>query len=207
MVRTYGDKEEALSPAVLPDTMLTEIGRLIRAFAEIEDLINLYLCGLAKINESQALVLLGKTAVTRRLEMAEYLALMTGTEITKLHKQIFNAGFREALECRNAVAHGLLLGKTTDDRYAFVTAKTEIPTGPSAIQLAITYHEHSVTAYARLAEDAVPLIEKQLKLEDMRAGRLQRSLLPHRKAQPRREPSAKQSRQRRSSRAKGKDKN
>lgn len=191
MVRSYGDREETLKPAVLPDSVLTEIGRLIRAFAEIEDLINLYLCGLAQINESKALVLLGRTAITRRIEMAEYLALMTGDAISATHKEIFNSGFREALECRNAVAHGLLLGRTDDDRFAFLTAKTEIPSGPSAVQLAISYHEASISAYAKLATDAIPQIEARLKLEDMRAARLQRPLLPHRKAQRQRAPSAK----------------
>ena len=182
MPRSYGHKEEPLKPTKLPVKVLADIGRLVRAFADIEDLVTLYICNLAEINESRAIVLLGKAALTRRLEMAEYLAQMTGKGIAALHKQLFNSMFREALECRNAVAHGILLGKTEAGRYAFLTSKTEIPTGPSAIQLAITYDPESIKVYAKLSEDAVPLIEKHLKLQGLRQARLQRPLLPHRKA-------------------------
>ena len=191
MPPSYGSEEQALSPAKLPHKTLADIGRLIRAFADLEDLVTLYICNLAEISESRALVLLGRAALTRRLQMAEYLAQMTGKGIAGLHKQIFNAGFRDALECRNAVAHGILLGKTKDGRYAFLTSKTEPPTGKSAIQLAISYDPISISGYAKLAEAAVPLIEKHLKLQGLRAERLQRPLLPHRKAQPQRKPSSK----------------
>lgn len=194
MVRFYGDKEERFTATKLPTKVLADIGRLIRAFAEIEDLITLYICQLAEINQSRALVLLGKAAITRRLDMAKYLAQMTGPEITAEHTKIFNSGFRDALECRNCVAHGVLLGKTSDGRYAFLTDKT-VPTNiESAIQVAISYDAHSIWAYAKVAEQAIPQIEKRLKLQELRAERLQRPLLPHRKAQPRRQPSAKPSR-------------
>lgn len=191
MVRTYGDKEERFTATKLPAKVLTDIGRLIRAFAEIEDLITLYICNLAEINQSRALVLLGKAAITRRLEMAEYLAQMTGPEITAEHGKIFNSGFRDALECRNCAAHGVLLGKTSDGRYAFLTDKTAPTSNESAIQIAITYDAESISAYAVVAERAIPQIEKRLKLQELRAERRQRPLLPHRKAQPRRQPSVK----------------
>ena len=195
MSRSYSAETQALSPAKLPRKTLADIGRLVRAFADIEDLVNLYICNLAQISESRALVLLGKAALTRRLEMAEYLAQMTGVEIATLQKQLFNSIFREALECRNSVVHGILLGKTAEEEYAFLTSKTEPPTGASAIQVAITYNAESISGYARLAEDAVPKIEKLLKLEGRRAKRLQQPLLPHRKARPPRKPSSKPKRQ------------
>jgi hypothetical protein len=194
MPRLYADKAEALTPAALPDETLTEIGRLVRAFADIEELVTLYICNLAEISQSRALVLLGKTALVRRLEIAEYLAYMTGKEIAALHKQIFSSGFRESLECRNAVAHGIVLGKTNDGRFAFLTSKTELPTGTSAIQLAITYHHESIAEFAKVAEAAIPLLEKHLKLGELRAQRYQGSLLPHRKAKPGTEKSGRRKR-------------
>lgn len=201
MPRSYSSEEQALSPAKLPRKTLADIGQLVRAFADIEDLVTHYICNLAEISESRALVLLGKAALTRRLEMAEYLAQMTGVEIATLHKQIFNSMFREALECRNSVTHGILLGKTKEGEYAFLTSKTEPPTGKSAIQLAITYNAVTIAAYAKLAEDAVPMIEKHLKIEGRRASRLRQPLLPHRKARPPRKPSSKPERQPQPSRA------
>lgn len=191
MPRTYSDKEQQLKPTTLPDGVLLAIGKLVRAFAETEDLVNLHLCNLAETTESRIIVLLGKTAITRRLEMAEYLAQMAGEHVADLHKKVFNAGFREALECRNTVAHGLLLGETEDGSYAFLTSKAEVPTGKTAVQLAITYTAESIKEYARLAEDAVPLIEKHLRLGVLRRTRLGRPLHAHRKARPQRIPSAK----------------
>ena len=191
MVRFYGNKEEQLTATTLPTKVLADIGRLIRAFAEIEDLITLYICNLAEINQSRALILLGKAAITRRLEMAEYLAQMTGPEITAEHGKIFNSDFRDALECRNCVAHGVLLGKTDDGRYAFLTDKTATPNNESATQIAISYEAKSISTYAIVAQRAIPQIETRLKLQELRAERLLRPLLPHRTAQPRRQPSAK----------------
>lgn len=188
----YGDKEVPLKPTKLPVKTLTAVGRLIRAFAEIEDMVTLYICNLAEINESRAVVLLGKTAITRRLEMAQYLAQMTGKKITALHSQIWNDGFRAAMTCRNTVAHGVLLGRAPDKRYAFLTAKTEPPTGKSAIQVTVSYRHEDIAAYAKFAEDAIPLIEKHLKLQALRQARLRKPLLPHRKSQPRRSQDAKQ---------------
>lgn len=51
----------------IPDETLAAIGRLIGAFAEIEDLVTLYICNLAEISQSKAIVLLGRTAITWRI--------------------------------------------------------------------------------------------------------------------------------------------
>ena len=64
-------------------------------------------------------------------------------------------------------------------------------TGPSAVQLVISYSPETIRYHALSAEGAVPRIEKALKLEELRGARFQRNLLPHRKAQPRRNKGAK----------------
>lgn len=80
------------------------------AFAELDDLLTLCICNLAEINESRAVVLLGRTAISRKLEMAGYLANLYGPWITKLQNDTFkNEAFTNCLKCRNTVAHGSLL--------------------------------------------------------------------------------------------------
>jgi len=181
MPRTYSATGGPVTATKLSESTLTEIGRLVRAFAEIEDLITLYICNLAELSESRASILLGRTAITRRLAMAAYLAKTTGPEITALHAQLFNAGFEECLLCRNTVAHGVLVGLTDENRFAFLTDKTEDPLGDSAIRIVISYTHEDIKIYADLAESAIPIITYNLKLETLRDRRLQQSLLPHRK--------------------------
>ena len=115
MPRTYGKKPSYLKPAKLPQKTLVEIGRIVRAVAEIEDLVDLHICNLAGLSESKATVLLGKTAITRRLEMAKYLAQMLPQEALDIHNAAFGTvEFLDIVECRNAVAHGKLLGKNDE---------------------------------------------------------------------------------------------
>jgi 7-cyano-7-deazaguanine synthase in queuosine biosynthesis len=184
MPKTYASTHESLTPTQLPDNVLISIGRLVRACAEIEDLVTLYICTLTGISQSHAIVLLGRAQASRKLEIASYLAQMLGESVTQVHKSVFNTAFSDVVECRNAVAHGILLGITKDHRFAFLTANTAAPLGPSAIQIAISYNAKDIATYANAAHEAIPLIEKHLKLSALRKIRLQQPLLPHRKAQP-----------------------
>jgi hypothetical protein len=178
--------------------MFGSIGRLVRAFAEIEDLINLFISRLANISESKTIVLLGRTPISRKLEIAMYLATMAGPNSVTLHKFIFDSSFLECQKCRNAVAHGILLGKTEDNRFAFLTAETLEPTGSSAIQTVISFKKKDIAVYARHAEQAVPQIEKLLQLSPLREKRLQQPLEPHRKGLRQQQQKKKQKRARRS---------
>ena len=119
--------ESKLFPAKIPDEVYTAMGKIIRAFAEIEDLILLYLCRLAETPESVITLLLGRTPVSAKLKLAQYLARSRGKETLALHKEIFTKEFSDALKKRNAIAHGTLLGVDENGAYAFKTAK-ELPT-------------------------------------------------------------------------------
>lgn len=178
----YSPKHSKLIPAKLPVKVLTSIGRLVRAFAEIDDLITLYICNLAEVSESRAIVMLGRTQGSTRVDIAYYLAKMTGEKITAIHKEIFNSSYTECRKCRNAVAHGVFLGKTEEGHFAFLTSDTAEPTGPSAIQIAISFSPRNIEGYAKIAEESIPMIIERLKLSSLRDTRLGRPLRPHRKA-------------------------
>jgi hypothetical protein len=185
MPKTYAATSATLQPATLGDAELIAIGKLIRATAEIEDLITLHICNLAEISMTKATVLLGKLAVTRRLEIAEYLARMAGQSVLTAHKQAFAEPYGEIMSCRNAVAHGVLMGRTEDGRYAFLTAVTAPSDQPTAIQIVQSYLPGDIAGFAEMAENAVQPLIGFLKLEALRAERLRRPLEPHRKGQPR----------------------
>jgi len=183
MAITYGSVERQLKPAKLPLKTLTEIGRLVRACAEIEDIIDLHIATLAEISESKATILLGRTAVTRRLEIAKHLAMTREGAALAAHNHAFDANFAEILKCRNAVSHGKLLGSTPDG-FAFLTADTAAPTGTAAIRIVIVFTALAIRQYAMMAEGAIPALEKHLKVQASREARLLRPLSPRRKARP-----------------------
>lgn len=188
---TYSSTGSKVEPAQLDDAALLAIGRLIRACAEIEDCVNLFICNLAEINESKLLVLLGRTPISKKASIAEYLAKMNTKEAQELAEWAFNPNFFNTFKCRNAVAHGKLLGRNDEGAWSFVTSDTEAPDGPSAIQLALSVTTEYLEQVAEAAEKAIPLLEDRLKLKVLREGRYTRDLRPHRKAQPQRKKDGK----------------
>ena len=181
MKPVYSAKSIKVQPAKLDDRALIAIARLVRACAEIEDLINLFICNLAEISESRMVVMLGRSAVSKRVEIAEYLAKINSPKAQELSDWAFNEGFWDTFRCRNDVAHGVLLGKNEDGAWSFLTSKTEAPEGKSAIQVVSSFTPEFIEATADAAEAAIPSLEDKLKLKEQRESRYGRPLSPHRK--------------------------
>lgn len=199
MKPVYAADAIGVTPHPLDEPTLLAIARLIRACAELEDLVNLFICNLAEINESRMVVMLGKSAISKRVEIAEYLAKMGSKSAQELSTWAFNEGFWNTFRCRNDVAHGVLLGRNDDGAWSFLTAKTETPEGPSAIQIVSSYTTEFLQAMADAAEAAISQLETKLKLKEMRQARHGRPLGPHRKARPQPKQGAKRQRQQRPS--------
>lgn len=189
----YSKTGTSITPHKLDDAALLAIGKLIRACAELEDLVSLALCELAEINESQSLILLGKMAVSKKLSLA--ITFANNPEDTEIIKSCFdNEHYNSIIRCRNAVAHGLFLGLTDQGSMAFrVTELLGAKDGKVSL-LVHSYSQKDLDGFAAMAEGAVPQIEALLKLQTLRETRRQRGLLPHRKAQPTRAPSVKSNR-------------
>src|SRR6185312_6560503 len=168
-----------LSPAVLDDRALLAIGRLVRACADIEDHITLFICCLASISESQAVALLGRTPVSAKLSIAQYFAKMRSDGATATYAKVFNSNFSKVLTCRNAVAHGVLMGANEDGAFGFLTAKTVDPMAGAAVQLVNFYTVEMLEAFAKVAEDALPLMEQELQTTALRDTRRQQPLAAH----------------------------
>jgi hypothetical protein len=179
MPKSYSPESTHIKPTKINKETLAAIGRLIRAFAEIEDLLTLHICNLTSVPEGRIIVLLGRTAMSKLLEIAEYFAKTAGANALAAHKNVFNRTFQDALGCRNAVAHGTLLGRTQHKELTFLTAKTEVPTGTATVLVVESYLPKNIIAYAKMAELAVPLIEKNLMLRALRQARLRKPLSPH----------------------------
>jgi hypothetical protein len=96
------------------------MGRIIRAYAEIEDIVTLVLCSLIGLNEAKALVLFGRMAISAKLKIMESFSRITGPDAIRTYNLCFDSeDFHSITRCRNAIAHGVYFGVTEGGEYAF----------------------------------------------------------------------------------------
>jgi hypothetical protein len=188
---TYSATEDKLKPTKLPLPVLASMGAIVRAFAEIDDMINLHICNMGEVKEGVAAILLGRTPISGKLKIAAYLARLRG--VSKFHDSLFDFEFRELLKVRNVVAHGALLGKThSGGRYAFLTDGQLEPSDMKLTREVSSFTAVDLKEYADQAMELSSFIESSLKLGAMRRKRFQQSLRAHRKSSPKPRPSKRQ---------------
>ncbi|PHS77723.1 MAG: hypothetical protein COB56_02035 [Robiginitomaculum sp.] len=180
MSKSYSPTPSKTCPAVLDDETLLAIGEIITKFAEIENLINLYISGLAQLSESRTGVLLGRMSISGKIEKAGYLASMTGKMITEIHSNLFNSDFGDMLRCRNVMAHGHFLGKTEDGSFAFRTNQTLNPSDGEASYVVASYPKSEIIRTAKVLGE---YIEHTIKLLNLQTS-LDKQSLPFLKAHP-----------------------
>jgi hypothetical protein len=185
MAHTYGKEKESLRKASLPKRGVNAAGVLVRAFAEIEDIVNLWIMRLAETTEGMSAILMGRMGLSAKLQTVEYLAKIHGPPQTTIFKNLFGPGFPECKQCRDAMAHGVLLGKSKETgRYAFLTNNTLDPLEPKLTREVISYDLEDLETFAAIAKASIPAMEEALGLQSLRQRYLRQSLLPHRKGQP-----------------------
>jgi hypothetical protein len=187
----YGDKHETLQPSSLSDADLLSIGRLIRAFAGIEEIVSIYLSTLARVPPKAFVLLLGKVALRRRLDMAEALATLDSEEELSRFKTAFPPEFNQALDARNAVAHGIFLGVDEQGHLSFLTERTDKQGVGETIQIVHGITPEDLRDLAVKVEQNIDATAAILRLTSSLQKYRQPTLRPHRKAQPRRTPSEK----------------
>lgn len=201
MIGTFSSKPSKVTMYKLSNEAFQSIGRLVRACAEIEDIVTMFMCSVAGLSEAQATVLLGKTAISQKLRITKTFADALGQGASEAYNVCFeNDEFRSIIQCRNTVAHGFLLGMTDEGKVAFRVSEIVGVDGTAASILVHSYFEKDIGTFANMAEGAIPQIEKLLRLRSLREKRRSRPLDPHRKAQQTRQPSEPRVRQRRPSR-------
>ena len=183
MVKTYSDKAQQLEQAELSDAFLLSVGRLVRAFAEIEDILTLHICKLLGTTESKGIIVLGRTGFNKKVEIAQFLGKLTGAETVKIHQSIFDDAFKDASAARNAVAHGSLVGKTADGFYTFRTVDATGHDGASATLKTLGLREGDVANYATMAGLIITSCKSKLLLASSPDKRHELLLQPHHKPQ------------------------
>jgi hypothetical protein len=206
MRKIYSKTGAAIRPYALSDETLLAMGRLVRAFAEIEDIVNLHMCRLANIPEGLSLLMLGRTPMSQKLNLANVFAKARGGQAKVATDQCFDTDqFRILQQCRNVVAHGVLLGMIEGEGEEFVAFRTTTPLAPDSQEVSfevVSYRPQDFPKFAKVAEQSIPRIEALLRVRALREERLAQPLEGHSKAQPTRPPSAKHQRQRKPPREK-----
>jgi len=173
-------KGSKLHPFALTDAQLLAIGRLIRACAEIDDIIHLYLCHLADIHDGQAIILLGRMSSSAKLKIAAQFCVSRDKALFDIHKECFdNEYYYGIVKLRNTVAHGILLGKTDEGTIAFQVQETIEVELNKVVMVVNAYEEGAFEVLARMAEGIIPQLETRLMLGKLRGERRARSLSPY----------------------------
>ena len=175
--------ESVYQAAELTDGALLAIGRIVRACAEWEDMLKLYIFDLAGVSQSVGVVMLGRTPFSTLTTMAQYLSKMAGEDSLKSYKFVFESSLKNAIACRNAVCHGVFLGIDQSGHYGFLTTKTAEPENGVSVQLVENYSEQTLAAIADAITSSLPVIERELNVGPSRQKRFGRSLQHHRKGQ------------------------
>ena len=112
--RTYPPRSSGITAGTLDHTTLLAVGRLVRACAELDDIVLLHLCVISGRPEAEVRTWLRGT--TDRLDTAKAAARKLGMAFVFGDESLLG----EAIECRNTVAHGVFLGTDDDGKLAFL---------------------------------------------------------------------------------------
>ena len=194
MVIRYPAKGLETSPYTLTDDDYRIIGRATRACAEFEDIIHLYLCSLASYPHRAANVVLGKMPISAKIKAAKVFAQSRGKEAVERHEGWFESEqFKMLVLVRNAFAHGILLGLSTDGRLAFEMSDVSGIEGDTVRLQTESFSMEDAAALVDDCEDAIPRLEAELMLGSLREKRRAQYLRPHLKSQNRGKQKAKRS--------------
>jgi hypothetical protein len=153
---------------ITPEDM-TAIGRIIRGFAEIEDLLTHYISLLTTIKISALVVMLGDSGLSRKMQILLGLSKLVDPAHANAISKIFNTTFNDAQQLRNCLAHGSFMGVDEHNRYAFITKKKlEDPVEGSAIMIVKLYSSSELQRAADLIERNVEAFESGAKLAPSR---------------------------------------
>ena len=185
MPKVYSSTSAEIRATTLPKAVMSSIGELIRAFAEIEDSLNIYIYDLAKTPEAAAIIMVGRTPMSQKNKIAEALSSLHDDKTIDLTKRLFlGPELAEAKLCRNAVAHGVLLGEWGDaPNYAFLTDKSLDAVSYYMRREVVSYDADTVRHHANYAAHWSKHISEVLGLGPLREKRLRQPLLPHRRGQ------------------------
>lgn len=185
MAKSYPKETVTPKPCVIDDETLKHIGKLIRACAEIEDVITQHIRNIARLDEWRVSVILGQMAISSKIRLARKFEGVWDASLKEMHQKQFNDDFLEILDVRNCLAHGSLLGWSDEEGYHFLTDKEPHANGEeNQFRITVAFKPDVIAKVADIAERVIPQLEKNLRVEELRKRRHGRPLEPHKNAHP-----------------------
>jgi len=170
----------------LPIRAIANIGRLVRAFAEIESCLDCFIQNVGELREDRMMILLGRSPYSAKIKIAKELCGIRTDMASKRHTEIFNEDLGRAQKCRNVVSHGTYIGRTSRMEYAFLTSDAAVSDENKHFLTVYTYSTKKIGAIANWCEAFIPIAEKSLQIESLREKQRAPNLHPHPKAQRKR---------------------
>lgn len=173
-----------LKPYALNNEDLISIGRVVRAWATVEDAATRWIWFVTQMDPVHLLLMLGRMTVSGRIKLAAELAKSKPGRTSDLHKAMFdNEDFHKIAKFRNAVTHGIILGKNEDDEVAFRSQDISA-TGLNELALSVfCWKAEDFPSYADTAERLANAITQTRWYQQSNSVFLTPSLAPHPKAQ------------------------
>lgn len=182
MIREYPKELPQRQSVPLPSEFYPLTGRLVRAFAEIEELLSLSLAFRLGVNEDAVKVLLGKQSYPALAGLLGTVANGIGPDLAKSYRDIFDT-LEDLKTIRNILSHSTYIGRDQTDTYWFKGRSTlKIEDAGRFIMEEFGLTIPTVEAAANQAERFVDDLPSLLQLEAWLETRPQRLLWHHPKA-------------------------
>ena len=176
MAKSYVWEGKTLEPCTLDDRTLLAMGRLIRAFAELEDIATLWLGRLSGLDDAMMALFMPRAALSNKVTMAQRIA-KNAEDADLLHRRAFaSEEWILAAKMRNVAAHGVLIGKQEDGSLAFRTADSEDLDGGKVAFKIVSIPPDMWEHVALAAENAIPRIERALGVQKRRQENRQQAI-------------------------------
>lgn len=181
MATTYSAVPTNLKPFEMTDDLYLSVGKIIRAFAEIEDIVTLTVANFAQLSESRAWVLLGKSALASRISTARRLGMMREDFAIDAFNKAFEPPFKEILRLRNALAHGTLLGVDPEGCLCFTSNELVDVDGEAVVSECLAWPIETILHWGRVISNYPDYIASTLQVQELRQGSTRLELRAHRK--------------------------
>lgn len=159
-----------LKKTALPAEFIFHTGRIVRALAELEDCLDVYISLCANLNASKRIAIVGRSSLNRKIEIGKSLSkLNADPKVLGSFNSVFNEDTKAIIRRRDVLCHGVHLGSSDDGEHAFMTMHGQTPDGEGGLSTKVyLFTEEQAIVWAEYAENLIFTAEAMLGIEALR---------------------------------------
>lgn len=173
----YLQTDPVLRPGKLSANDLRAIGRLIRAFSELEDILTLFLFKITRVGNGAGRALLGHQPISKKTVIAQQFLEKGSKDFKNLKDTYLSERFSDVQRCRKVCAHGILLGVDQKGWFAFQTDGIDAVLGETMAMRVLHYPPSLIYKLSMDAEAMIAQFEQALGMQSSREKRYTPPLL------------------------------